>query len=102
MRFDTLAKVYKIEKISDGQGGYIEDKNFYKDIYCNKSSLRLEKQIQIFGVANYESINIITMDEIDVKSFYILINGIYYKTISKPKRVKNKTYITLDVLEHAS
>ena len=102
MRFDTLAKVYKIKNISDGQGGYIEDKNFYKDIYCNKSSLRLEKQIQIFGVANYESINIITMYEIDLKSFYILIDGIYYKPISKPKRVKNKIYITLDVLEHAS
>lgn len=42
------------------------------------------------------------MDEINLKNFCILIDGIYYKPVSKPKRVKNKTYITLDVLENAN
>lgn len=102
MRFDTLAEVYEVKKKSDGQGGYIENKSFNKPIYCNKSSIKIEKQIQIFGVVNYESINLITMDEINLKSFCILIEGIYYKPVSKPKRVKNKTYITLDVLENAN
>lgn len=102
MRFDTLAKVYELSKRSDGQGGYIENKSFNKPIYCNKSNIRIEKQIQIFGVVNYESISIITMDEIDLKSFCILIDGIYYKPVSSPKRVRNKTYITLDVLENAN
>ncbi|MBC8630268.1 hypothetical protein H8697_00900 [[Eubacterium] tenue] len=102
MRFDTLAKVYELSKRSDGQGGYIENKSFNKSIYCNKSSIRIEKQIQIFGVVNYESISIITMDEINLKNFCISINGIYYKPVSKPKRVRNKTYITLDVLENAN
>lgn len=102
MRFDTKGSIYTFGKIPDGQGGYTEEKVFYKNIYCNKSSLRLEKQIQIFGVANYESISIITMDLIDIKNFYILIDEIYYKPRSKPKRIKNKTYIILDVLEHAN
>lgn len=102
MRFDTLAEVYEVSKRSDGQGGYIENKSLVKSIYCNKSSIRIEKQIQIFGVVNYESINLMTMDEINLKSFCILIEGIYYKPVSKPKRVKNKTYITLDVLENAN
>lgn len=102
MRFDTLAEVYEINKKSDGQGGYIENKSFNKPIYCNKSSIRIEKQIQIFGVVNYESISIITMDEINLKNFCIYIDGIYYKPVSKPKRVRNKTYIILDVLENAN
>ncbi len=102
MRFDTLAEVYEVIKRSDGQGGYIEEKSFYKPIYCNKSSIRIEKQIQIFGVVNYESISIITMDEINLKNFCISIDSIYYKPVSKPKRVRNKTYITLDVLENAN
>lgn len=29
MRFDTLAEVYQVSKISDGQGGYIENKKTY-------------------------------------------------------------------------
>ena len=102
MRFDTLAEVYELSKRGDGQGGYIENKSFNKSIYCNKSSIRIEKQIQIFGVVNYESISIITMDEINLKNFCIYINCIYYKPVSKPKRVRNKTYITLDVLENAN
>lgn len=102
MRFDTLAEVYEVSERSDGQGGYIENKSFNKSIYCNKSSLRVEKQIQVFGVVNYESIEIITMDVIDIDKFCISIGGIYYKPMSKPKRVKNKTYITMDVMDHAN
>ena len=102
MRFDTLGEVYELSKRSDGQGGYIENKSFNKSIYCNESSLSIEKQIQVFGVANYESISIITMDVIDIDNFCILINGVFYKPIAKPKVVKNKTYITLDVLDHAN
>lgn len=101
MRFNTRAEVYKVDKRKDGQGGYIENKGLYKSIYCNTSILRVEKQIQLFGVVNYNSINITTMDIIDIDNFYILIDGVYYKPLHKPKVIKNKTYITLDVLEHA-
>lgn len=102
MRFSTQAKIYKIEKIKDGQGGYTESKVMYKDIYCHISTLKVEKQIQLFGVANYESLNLITMANIDIDGFCILIGDIYYKPLHKPKTIKNKTYLTLDVLDHAN
>ena len=101
MRFNTLAKIYKIEKIKDGQGGYIENKTLYKDIYCHVSTLKVEKQIQLFGVTNYKSLNFISMSNIDIENFYILIGDIYYRPLHKPKIIKNKTYLTLDILEHA-
>ena len=102
MRFDTKVDIYKIEKVKDGQGGYIETKTMYKSIYCHLSTLRVEKQIQIFGVTNYESFNLTTMDVIDIDNFYIQIKDVYYKPLHKPKVVKNKTYVVLDVLEHAN
>lgn len=102
MRFDTRAEVYKVDKRKDGQGGYIENKSLYKSIYCNLSILRVEKQIQVFGVVNYDSFNLTTMDIIGIDNFYVLIDGKYYKPIHKPKVVKNKTYVTLDVLENAN
>lgn len=102
MRFDKCVEVYEIGKRSDGQGGYIGNKSLYKSIYCNVSTLRVEKQIQLFGVVNYDSLNLTTMDIIDINNFCILIGDKYYKPIHKPKVVKNKTYITLDVLEHAN
>lgn len=102
MRFSTQAKIYKIEKTKDGQGGYTENKTMYKDIYCHTSTLKVEKQIQLFGVANYESLNLVTMSNIDIDNFCILIGDTYYKPLHKPKVVKNKTYLTLDVLDHAN
>ena len=102
MRFSTRATIYKIEKVKDGQGGYTEKKTLYKCIYCHISNLKVEKQIQLFGVTNYESLNLVTMENIDIDNFYILIEGTYYKSLHKPKRVRNKTYITLDVLDHAN
>ena len=58
MRFNDKVYLYIVDKISDGQGGYIEDKKLYKSIYCNLSTLRVEKQIQIFGIVNYEALNL--------------------------------------------
>jgi hypothetical protein len=102
MRFNIKATIYKIEKIKDGQGGYTENKAMYKDIYCHISTLKVEKQIQLFGVANYESLNLVTMSNIDIDSFCVLIGDTYYKPVHKPKAIKNKTYLTLDVLDHAN
>mgnify|MGYP003371575296 CR=1 FL=1 len=102
MRFNDQVNIYKIEKVKDGQGGYIENKSFYKTIYANTSTLRVEKQIQIFGVVNYNSLNLTTMDTIDIDNFCMLIDDVYYKPMHKPKVVKNKTYITLDVLDNAN
>lgn len=102
MRFNKKVELYKVSKKGDGQGGRIEDKSLYKSIYCNLSLLSLEKQIQLFGVANYESYNLTTIDTIDIDIFYALIDGQYYKPTHKPKRIKNKTYVTLDRLEHAN
>lgn len=101
MRFNTCVDLYKVSKKNDGQGGRIENKSLYKSIYCNLSLLSLEKQIQIFGVANYESFNLTTMDIIDIDNFYVLIEGKYYKPMHKPKIIKNKTYVTLDRLDNA-
>lgn len=101
MRFNTQVDLYKVSKKGDGQGGRIEDKSLYKSIYCHLSLLSLEKQIQVFGVANHESFNLTTMDIIDIDNFYVLIEGKYYKSIHKPKKIKNKTYVTLDRLDHA-
>ena len=91
MRFNTQVDLYKVSKRGDGQGGRIENKSLYKSIYCHLSLLSLEKQIQVFGVANYESFNLTTMDIIDVDNFYVLIEGEYYKPMHKPKKIKNKT-----------
>ncbi len=102
MRFNTQVDIYIIDRVKDGQGGYRENKRLYKSIYANISTLRLEKQIQVFGIANYESRNLTTMDIIDIDNFCMLIEGVYYKPMHKPKIVKNKTYVTLDVLEHAN
>lgn len=102
MRFNKKVELYKVNRINDGQGGRIENKSLYKYIYCNLSLLSLEKQIQLFGVANYESYNLTTIDTIDIDIFYVLIDGQYYKPTHKPKRIKNKTYVTLDRLEHAN
>lgn len=102
MRFNTKVNIYKIEKVKDGQGGYTETKTMHKPIYCHLSTLRVEKQIQLFGVTNYESFNLTTMDDIDIDKFCVLIGDTYYKPLHKPKIIKNKTYITLDVLEHAN
>lgn len=102
MRFNTQVNMYKIEKVKDGQGGYTETKTMYKSIYCHLSTLRVEKQIQLFGVTNYESFNLTTMDVIDIDNFCVQIEDTYYKPLHKPKVIKNKTYITLDVLEHAN
>ena len=101
MRFSTQAKIYKIEKIKDGQGGYTEAKSMYKTIYCHISTLKVEKQIQLFGVTNYESLNLVTMNNINIDNFCILIGDMYYKPLHKPKAIKNKFYLTLDVLDHA-
>ena len=101
MRFNTQVGLYEVSKKGDGQGGRIENKSLYKSIYCNLSLLSLEKQIQVFGVANHESFNLITMDIIDIDNFYVLIEGKYYKPMHKPKKIKNKTYVTLDRLDHA-
>ncbi len=102
MRFNTKATIYQIEKVKDGQGGYVENKIIHKHIYCYTSSLKIEKQIQLFGVTNYESLNLVTMSNIDIDNFCILIGDTYYKPLHKPKLVKNKTYLTLDVLDHAN
>ena len=101
MRFNIKADVYKVDKRKDGQGGYIENKSLYKSMYCHVCALRIEKQMQLFGVVNYSSVSLTTMDIIDIDNFYILIDGVYYKPLHKPKAIKNKTYITLDVLENA-
>ena len=102
MRFSTQATIYKIEKVKDGQGGYTEEKTLYKEIYCHISNLKIEKQIQLFGVVNYESLKLVTMENIDLDNFYVLVDDTYYKSLHKPRVVKNKTYLTLDVLDHAN
>lgn len=102
MRFNTRVDLYEVNRVNDGQGGRIENKSLYKSIYCNLSLLSLEKQIQLFGVANHESYNLTTIDTIDIDIFYVLIDGQYYKPTHRPKRIKNKTYVTLDRLEHAN
>lgn len=102
MRFNTLVDLYEVKIVNDGQGGRVEDKIFYKSLYCHLSLLSLEKQIQIFGVANYESLNLVTMDSIDIDNFIVLINGYFYKATGKLKKVKNKTYVTLEMLENAN
>ena len=66
------------------------------------STLKVEKQVQLFGVANYESLNLVTMSNIDIDNFCVLIGDTYYKPLHKLKAVKNKTYLTLDVLDHAN
>ena len=102
MRFNNKVDIYILEKVEDGQGGYTEIKKIYKSIYCNLSTLKIEKQIQLFGVANYESLNLITMDSIDIDNFYIKIDNKYYKPLHNPKVIKNKTYVTLDLLDNAN
>lgn len=91
MAFNKRAEIYKIEKVKDGYGGYIEEELFIKGIYCEMSSMSQDKQLQYFSTITRTAITITCLIQLDYNDV-IKIDGENYKIIYATKTFNKYIY----------
>lgn len=65
MRLNDTVDLYKVEKVSDGRGGFRKFEQYKYSVDCKIKRTRLNRQEQLYGEIMQGAISIITLEEID-------------------------------------
>ena len=97
MRMSTLCKVIEVQKVSDGQGGFITTETELKSFFAFVTDISNEKQVDQFGILDTSKRTLITLEDMDFRKYIILTKDEKFKVILQ-KKAKRKTFLTLEVI----
>ncbi len=94
MRFDRVAKVLQVSKVSDGYGGTTSSTVEVAVIGCIITPLAETAVDQQYGTTHLAKWKVITLDNIEVTDFLIESEGIIYKVLEdRPYKLNRRVMI---------